>query len=41
MAVENVRSRGIAERLKGEIIGKRSNAKYESVVYLIPALTAE
>ena len=37
VAVENVASRRIAEKLHGEIIGKRSNPKYESVVYLIPA----
>ena len=40
VAVENVRSRRIAEKLNGQIIGKRTNAKYESVIYQIPAPTA-
>jgi RimJ/RimL family protein N-acetyltransferase len=40
VAVENVSSRRIAEKLNGQIIGKRTNAKYESVVYQIPALPA-
>src|SRR5438270_2749171 len=35
VAVQNTASRRIAERLHGEIIGKRTNPKYESVVYLI------
>jgi RimJ/RimL family protein N-acetyltransferase len=39
VAVENIRSRRIAEKLHGEIIGTRTNPKYESVVYLIPAHT--
>src|SRR5215469_13240357 len=37
VAVQNTASRRIAERLRGEIIGERTNAKYESVVYKIPA----
>jgi len=36
VAVENTASRRIAEKLGGEIIGSRSNSKYESVVYRIP-----
>ena len=36
VAVQNTASRRIAERLRGEIVGKRSNPKYESVVYRIP-----
>jgi hypothetical protein len=40
VAVENVSSRRIAEKLNGQIIGKSTNAKYESVIYQIPALTA-
>ena len=35
VAVQNVASRRIAEGLHGEIIGKRTNPKYESVVYKI------
>lgn len=38
VAVENVASRRIAERLGGEIIGSRAGAKYDAVVYRIPAL---
>jgi RimJ/RimL family protein N-acetyltransferase len=33
VAVENVVSRRIAENLHGEIIGHRTNPKYDSVVY--------
>ena len=36
VAVQNTASRRIAENLHGEIIGHRTNAKYESVVYRIP-----
>jgi RimJ/RimL family protein N-acetyltransferase len=36
VAVQNIASRRIAERLHGEIIGKRTNPKYDSVVYRIP-----
>ena len=36
VAVENTASRRIAENLGGEIIGNRTNPKYESVVYRIP-----
>lgn len=36
VAVQNTASRRIAEFLKGEIVGKRTNLKYESVVYRIP-----
>jgi len=36
VAIENTASRRIAEKLHGEIIGKRTNPKYESVVYRIP-----
>ncbi len=35
VAVENVASRRIAEKLNGAIVGIRRNAKYESVVYEI------
>jgi RimJ/RimL family protein N-acetyltransferase len=35
VAVENFASRRIAEKLNGEIVGTRSNPKYESVVYEI------
>jgi RimJ/RimL family protein N-acetyltransferase len=35
VAVENTASRRIAERLRGEIVGKRRNPKYDSVVYRI------
>lgn len=37
VAVHNTASRRIAERLRGEIIATRSGAKYDSVVYRIPA----
>jgi RimJ/RimL family protein N-acetyltransferase len=37
VAVENIASRRIAEKLHGEIIGTRTNPKYESVVYKIRA----
>jgi RimJ/RimL family protein N-acetyltransferase len=40
VAVENVSSKRIAEKLNGQIIGRRRNAKYDSVVYQIPALPA-
>ncbi len=36
VAVQNVPSRRIAESLHGEIIGNRTNPKYDSVVYRIP-----
>jgi len=36
VAVQNTASRRIAEHLHGEIIGNRTNPKYESVVYRIP-----
>ena len=36
VAVQNTASRRIAEGLHGEIIGTRTNPKYESVVYKIP-----
>ena len=38
VAVENIASRRIAERLNGEIVGTRRNPKYESVVYKIRLL---
>jgi RimJ/RimL family protein N-acetyltransferase len=38
VAVENTRSRRIAEALNGKVIGTRTNPKYDSVVYEIPAL---
>jgi RimJ/RimL family protein N-acetyltransferase len=37
VAVQNIASRRIAENLGGEIIGTRTNPKYESVVYRIPS----
>jgi len=36
VAVQNMRSRRIAEAFHGEIIGTRTNPKYDSVVYKIP-----
>ena len=36
VAVQNIPSRRIAEALHGEIIGTRTNPKYNSVVYKIP-----
>jgi RimJ/RimL family protein N-acetyltransferase len=36
VAVQNSASRRIAEKLGGEIIGDRTNPKYDSVVYRIP-----
>ena len=36
VAVQNIASRRIAESLHGEIIDKRANPKYDSVVYRIP-----
>jgi RimJ/RimL family protein N-acetyltransferase len=36
-AVKNIASRRIAENLGGEIIGTRTNPKYESVIYKIPS----
>jgi len=36
VAVQNAASRRIAEHLGGEIVGSRTSAKYESVVYRIP-----
>ena len=38
VAVQNTASRRIAESLHGEIVGNRTNPKYESVVYRIPWL---
>ena len=35
VAVENLASRRIAEKLNGEIVGTRRNPKYESIVYQI------
>ena len=37
VAVRNIASRRIAENLGGEIIGTRTNPKYESVIYRIPS----
>jgi RimJ/RimL family protein N-acetyltransferase len=37
VAIQNIASRRIAESLHGEIIGNRTNRKYDSVVYRIPA----
>lgn len=37
VAVENTASRRIAERLGGEVIAERPGAKYDAVVYRIPA----
>jgi RimJ/RimL family protein N-acetyltransferase len=37
VAVQNTASRRIAENLHGEIIGNRTNPKYDSVVYRIPS----
>ena len=39
VAVENLASRRIAEKLNGKIVGKRKNPKYESVVYEICPVT--
>ena len=36
VALQNAASRRIAESLHGEIIGNRTNSKYDSVVYRIP-----
>jgi RimJ/RimL family protein N-acetyltransferase len=36
VATQNIASRRIAENLRGEIIGNRTNPKYDSVVYRIP-----
>jgi len=36
VAVQNIASRRIAEKLHGEIIGSRTNPKYDSVIYRIP-----
>jgi RimJ/RimL family protein N-acetyltransferase len=36
VAVQNTASRRIAENLHGQIIGNRTNPKYDSVVYRIP-----
>ena len=36
VAEQNTASRRIAENLQGEIIGNRTNPKYDSVVYRIP-----
>ncbi len=40
VAIQNVASRRIAEKLHGEIIGNRTNPKYDSVVYGIPFCVA-
>jgi len=40
-AVQNAASRRIAENLHGEIIGNRTNPKYDSVVYRIPGVTVQ
>jgi len=37
VAAKNAASRRIAERLRGEIIGSRTNSKYDSVIYRIPS----
>jgi len=37
VAAQNIASRRIAESLHGEIVGNRTNPKYDSVVYRIPA----
>jgi RimJ/RimL family protein N-acetyltransferase len=39
VAIENVASRRIAEKLNGEIVGTRRNPKYASVVYEIYPIT--
>ena len=39
VAIQNIASRRIAENLHGEIIGNRTNPKYDSVVYRIPRLS--
>jgi RimJ/RimL family protein N-acetyltransferase len=36
VAVQNTASRRIAEKLQGEVIGNRTNPKYDAVVYRIP-----
>ena len=36
VAIRNTASRRIAEKLRGEIVGSRTNPKYDSVVYRIP-----
>ena len=36
VAIQNIASRRIAEILHGEIIGNRTNPKYDSFVYRIP-----
>ena len=36
VAVQNFASRRIAENLHGEIIGNRTNPKYDSIIYRIP-----
>jgi RimJ/RimL family protein N-acetyltransferase len=36
VAVQNTASRRIAENLHGEVVGNRTNPKYDSVVYRIP-----
>jgi RimJ/RimL family protein N-acetyltransferase len=40
VAVLNIASRRIAESLHGEVIGNRTNPKYDSVVYSIPCDTS-
>ena len=37
VALQNIASRRIAENLGGEIIGTRTNPKYDSVIYKIPS----
>ncbi len=36
VAVQNIASRRVAEKLGGQVIGSRKNPKYDSVVYKIP-----
>ena len=36
VAVQNIASRRIAEKLNGQVIASRNNPKYDSVVYRIP-----
>ncbi len=38
VAMQNLPSRRIAEGLGGEVVGSRTNPKYEAVIYKIPAL---
>ena len=41
VAVQNIASRRIAESLDGEIIGTRTNPKYDSVIYRIPSTSGQ